>query len=105
MNDKTTQWAMAASMLGLNRLPQAWKWPGGSIRIPRIAGYDVVRVLLGLVLLTTAGLKGCQLATELTLERGLLTSRWFLIGQVEFELCLGVFLLSRLYGDSNQQLW
>ncbi len=97
MNDKTTQWTMVASMLGLNRLPQAWKWPGRSIRIPRIAGYDVVRVLLGLVLLTAAGLKGYQLATEPTLDKTLFTSRWLLIAQVEFELFMGIFLLSGLY--------
>jgi len=42
-------------------------------------------------------LKGYQLATEPTLDKTLFTSRWFLIAQVEFELFLGVFLLSGLY--------
>lgn len=32
------------------------------VRVDGFAGYDVVRVLLGLLSLTTAGLKGCQLA-------------------------------------------
>ncbi len=63
----------------------------------RVAGYDVVRIVLGLVLLTAAGLKGHQLATEPVPGTGLLTSRWFLIGVVEFELFFGLWLLFALY--------
>ena len=63
----------------------------------KIERYDVVRIILGLVLLTAAALKGYQLATEPTLEKGLLTSRWFLILEVEFEIAFGLLLLSGLY--------
>lgn len=66
----------------------------GQVRITR---YGVVRVILGLILLTAAGLKGFQVATEPVAETGLLTSRWFLIGLVEFELFLGLWLLAGLY--------
>ena len=70
----------------------------------RIAGYDVVRIVLGLVLLTAAALKGHQLATEPVAGTGLLTSRWFLIGVVEFELFFGLWLLSGLYPSQTWQL-
>jgi hypothetical protein len=63
----------------------------------KIERYDVVRMILGLVLLAAAALKGYQLATEPTLEKGLLTSRWFLILEVEFEIAFGLLLLSGLY--------
>ncbi len=66
----------------------------GWVRGGRVAGYDVVRVVLGLVLLTAAALKGHQLATEPILAGGLLNSRWFLIGVVEFEVLFGVWLLA-----------
>jgi hypothetical protein len=49
---------------------------------------------VGLVLLTAAAFKGYQLATEPALENGVFTSRWFLMGLVEFELLLGIWLLS-----------
>jgi len=66
-------------------------------RLSKWQACDLLRILLGLVLLPAAGLKGYQLPTEPTLEKSLLTSRWFLIAEVEFELVLGVFLLSGLY--------
>ncbi len=65
--------------------------------VPTVAGYDVVRIGLGVLLLTAAALKGHQLATEPVAETGLLTSRWFLIGVVEFELFFGLWLLAGLY--------
>ncbi len=65
--------------------------------VPTVAGYDVVRIGLGVLLLTAAALKGYQLATEPVLETSLLTSRWFLIGVVEFELFFGLWLLAGLY--------
>jgi hypothetical protein len=68
----------------------------------RPAGFDVLRIVLGLVLLTAAVLKGWQLATEPTLEKGLLTSRWFLIVAVEVEWLLALWLLSGLY---KRQAW
>jgi len=67
------------------------------VRVDGFAGYDVVRVLLGLLLLTAAGLKGYQLATEPVAGTGLLDSRWFLIGVVEFELLFGLSLLAGVF--------
>ena len=63
----------------------------------RRTGYDVVRIVLGIVLLSAAVLKGHQLATEPVAETSLFTSRWFLIGVVEFELFFGLWLLCGLY--------
>lgn len=62
-----------------------------------LTGYDVVRVLVGAILLTAAGLKGYQLATEPTLGTSLLESRWFLIGVVEFEVLFGFWLLANIW--------
>ena len=69
----------------------------GKMGVPTVAGYDMVRIGLGVLLLTAAALKGHQLATEPVAETGLLTSRWFLIGVVEFELFFGLCLLAGLY--------
>jgi|GEM_PF-495257 len=63
----------------------------------RVSRYDVVRVLLAVLLLTAAALKGHQLATEPVANTSLLTSRWFLATVVEFELALGLWLLAGLY--------
>ncbi len=60
-------------------------------------GYDVVRIVLGLLLLVAAGLKGHELATSPVAGTGLLDSRWFLIGVVEFELFFGLWLLAGIY--------
>jgi len=60
----------------------------------RIEVYDTVRIVLGLLLLTAAGLKGYQLATSPTPGTHLLNTRWFLILTVEYELLLGIWLLS-----------
>ena len=61
--------------------------------LPGIAGYDVLRIVLGCLLLLTATLKGYQLATEPVLGAGILHSRWFLIVVVEFELAFALWLL------------
>ena len=63
----------------------------------RPIAFDVLRIVLGLVLLTAAVLKGWQLAAEPTAETGLLTSRWFLLVGVETEWLLSLWLLSGLY--------
>jgi len=65
-------------------------------RAGRAAPYDAVRIALALLLLTAAGLKSYQLATEPVLGGGLLESRWFLIAVVEFEILFGLWLLSGL---------
>ena len=70
----------------------------------RPTGYDVIRIALGLLLLVAAGLKGHQLATEPVAETGLLTSRWFLIAAVEFELVFGLWLLLGLYPRRTWQV-
>ncbi len=64
--------------------------------VRRFTGYDVVRIAVGLLLLTAAGLKAHQLATEPILGTGLLDSRWLLMAAVEFELLLGLCLLANL---------
>lgn len=56
-----------------------------------------VPAVLGVVLLIAAALKTHQLATSPTAETSLLTSRWFLIALVEFELALGLWLISWTY--------
>ena len=69
-----------------------------------ITPYGVVCVTLGLILLSAAGLKGHQLATEPVVGTGLLTSRWFLIAVVEFELFFGLWLWFGLYPRRTWQL-
>jgi hypothetical protein len=70
-----------------------WGW----IRAGHWQPYDVVRVALGLLLLTAAALKGHQLATDPIRGRGILESFWFLTAVIEFELLFGLWLLFGLY--------
>ena len=63
----------------------------------RITSYGVLRVFLGLVLLTAAGLKVHWLATERFWGTGFLESRPFPAVVVVFEWLLGVWLLADLY--------
>lgn len=72
-------------------------WAASYRGLSKIAGYDVVRVVLGLVLLAAAGLKGHQLLTEPVVGDGLLHARWLLIGIVEFELVFGLWLLAGVF--------
>jgi hypothetical protein len=62
-----------------------------------ITGFDVLRGLIGLLLLLAASLKAYQLATEPVVGTGLLESRWLLIGVIEWELLLGLWLLSGVW--------
>ena len=64
--------------------------------------FDVLRLALGVLLLTAATLKGYQLTTEPLLGEGILHWRPLLIGVVEFELFLGLWLLSGAY---SRALW
>lgn len=57
----------------------------------------VVSVLLGSVLVTAGALKAYQLATEPVAAVGFFGSRWLVIGLVEFELGLGLWLIAGLY--------
>ena len=63
---------------------------------------DVVRIFIGGILLVAASLKGYQVTTEPTAEISLLTSRWFLVLAVEFELLLGVCLA---FGIQVRMAW
>lgn len=70
-------------------------------REPRVTSWRSFRALqicLALLLLTAAGLKTHQLATEPVLGSTLLESRWFLVAVVEFELFFAAWLLSGLFG-------
>lgn len=62
----------------------------------RLHPFEVVRFVFAGLLLTAAGLKAYQLATEPTAETSLLTSRWFLLLVVEYELALGLWLIAGL---------
>jgi hypothetical protein len=62
--------------------------------LPRTIPARAIPVLIGVVLLTAAALKIQQLATDASQENSLFTSRWLLTGLVEFELALGLWLLS-----------
>ncbi len=66
----------------------------------RIVCYERVRILLALVLLVAAALKGHQLATSPVMGDGMFESRWVLIGTVEFELFFGLWLLA-----NNLPVW
>jgi methylamine utilization protein MauE len=61
-----------------------------------------VTILVGLVLLVAAVLKGYELATEPVPETSLFTARWFLTGLVEFELMLGLWLVSGLHARASR---
>ena len=74
------------------------------LRPAAVRSYGVVRVILGLILLIAAALKAFQLATEPVAESGLLTSRWFLIGGVEFELFFGLWLPAAILGPHHLRL-
>ncbi len=58
---------------------------------------NIVLKLLGLLLLTGAALKGSQLLTEPMANSDIWTNRAFLIFTVEFEIALGIWLLSGLF--------
>jgi len=68
-----------------------------NVVLRRVTGYDVIRIALGVLLLTAAGLKAHQLATEPVLSTGLLDSRWLLMATVEFELLFGLWLLGNIW--------
>ena len=74
----------------------------GAVRSTPAWGFDVVRVVLGCILLAAAVLKGWQLATEPVANESIFTYRWSLMAQVEVELLLGLWLLSGLY---RKQVW
>jgi uncharacterized membrane protein YphA (DoxX/SURF4 family) len=60
-------------------------------------GERVIASLVGAILLSAATAKGYELATGPVVEKSVLASRWILIGVVEFELVLGLCLVSGLW--------
>jgi hypothetical protein len=67
-------------------------WP---IKISNATSPSIaVRLLLGVILLVAASLKGYELATGPIAENSLPWRRWFFIAVVEVELFLGLWLLS-----------
>lgn len=68
----------------------------------RFHAYDIMRWLVGVVLLTAAGMKGYELVTGPVAENGLPTLRWFLIVAVEVELALGLCLMGGVW---KRQTW
>ncbi len=58
---------------------------------------DIVLKLLGMLLLTAAVLKNWQFLTEPMANNDIWTNRAFLILTVEFEIALGIWLLSGLF--------
>ncbi len=68
----------------------------------RLPGGDVVLRVLGLLLLTAAALKGHELLTTPVSHQNFWSWRPFLIFQVEFELGLGIWLLS---GTGKRLAW
>ena len=65
-------------------------------------GYDVLRIVLGILLLAAAGLKAHQLITDPPIGAGLLASPWFLWTAVVGELFLGAWLLCRIYSHLSR---
>ncbi len=63
----------------------------------QIASWSVLSVVLGLALLVGVTLKGYAVATEELLEYGLLSSRWFLMLVVEWEIFFAIWLLGGFY--------
>jgi hypothetical protein len=64
----------------------------------------LVRVLIGLVLLSAAALKTYQFATHPAPGVDLFTSRWFIMGAVELELVLGFLLVTHMHPRLTQRL-
>lgn len=63
----------------------------------QFASWQILSVLLGSVLLVAVALKGQEIATTELLEDGLLSSRWFLVLVVEWEIIFALWLLSGFY--------
>jgi hypothetical protein len=63
----------------------------------RLASWPVLSGMLGMVLLAALALKGHEIATEELPEYSLLTSRWFLVLVVEWEIFFALWLLGGFY--------
>lgn len=75
----------------------------GAPRRPwKARAYDLLRIILGVLLLTAAALKGFAIATRPVIQTGLLTSRPFLIILVESEFLLGAILLFGIFRAASR---
>ncbi|RKY10570.1 MAG: hypothetical protein DRP56_00630 [Planctomycetota bacterium] len=63
----------------------------------KLSANNIVLKVLGLLLLTAAVLKGYELLTTPMANADIWSNRYFMIFQVEFELILGIWLLSGLF--------
>lgn len=63
----------------------------------KLSANDIVLKVLGLLLLVAAVMKGCELLTVPVANADIWSNRYFLIFTVEFELALGIWLLSGLF--------
>ncbi|HEY1601863.1 MAG TPA: MauE/DoxX family redox-associated membrane protein [Pirellulales bacterium] len=66
--------------------------------------YDTLRVVAGVLFLTAATFKAYQLATGPLNETDILTTRWFLIVVVEWEIAMGLALVVGLYQEPVRQI-
>jgi len=64
----------------------------------------LVPVLVGGLLLVSAALKADQLLVDEAAQDGLFGARWFLMAVVEFELMLGIWLLSGIFAFRCRQV-
>ncbi len=67
-------------------------------------GWLVLRTLISVLLLVSAGLKTHQLATQPILGEGLLENRWLLIAVVQFEFFFAFWLLSGLFPSVTRRV-
>lgn len=74
-------------------------------RLQRLASWPVLSALLGTVLLVAIALKGYEIATEELHEDSLLSSRWFLILLVEWEIFFALWLLGGFYRFYPRATW
>ena len=58
---------------------------------------NILLKILGVLLLTATAMKGWQLLTEPVANTDIWSNRYFMIFQVEFELALGIWLMSGLF--------
>lgn len=70
----------------------------------RVSGYVATRILLGTVLAAAGVLKGYELTSDPVAGSNPLPPRWLLIGLVEFEWMLGLWLLAGLHPVATRRI-
>jgi hypothetical protein len=76
---------------------------GGTSRLARTAGFDLVCLAIVSILLAAEGLKGCQPAISPVVADSFLDVRWLLIAMVEFGLFSCVTLLTPIWPDRGER--